>query len=434
MASARALVGKGERLARAGEWEAATRCFRDAHDLRPKDSRILIRQAAASERHDPVAALNVALQAAAVAPNSAIAHTFVARFDLAADRPKPAARAATQALKLDPENGLARSVLALALADQGRWDEALASILKHGLFEEPTILAHALLRLERRWVELGPVFPPMPHGLDVPQPDAKPKPEEPGGSPRRLMSAIRAAYARCDGGEMLRLLGPMRAASPEDTEVPAAYAAALSLCGRDDLAEPWIKNALRVQAKESRERWQRSVNRPLARLGRRLRHRPDPDMPKEVDEAEPEALVLAGRVYLGLGDLTKAARYAERGSRLVNPFDRWEARLVQASIRDRQSDLSGALDALRLAIAEEPSVLPVAIQRVVLHTSMSAARDAVTDAERAGDHLRASALRTALCRVHAGPLPVSRVRKSSAMESDDPVVPLLVATGLAKRA
>ncbi len=429
MASAMALVGKGERLARAGDWAAAERCFTEAHRLRPKDARIVVRQAAAFEAQSPVAALNAALRAAEASPNSAIAHIFVARFALAADRPKPAARAAGRALELDRDNGLARSVLALAQSDQGKWEETLDLILEHGLFEEWSISAHALLRLERRWTELGPVYPPAPHGLEIPTPDAKPASEH-SGSARGLMSAIRSAYSRGDGGEMLRLLGPMRAADPESTEAPAGYAAALSLCGRDDLAEPWIKHALRVQAKESRRQWQASVNKPLARLGRKLRRKPDPDMPKEIDEAEPEALVLAGRVHLGLGDLTKAARYIERGSRLINPFDRWEARLIQAAIHDRQSDVVSALGELRLAIAEEPSVLPVALQRVTLHGAMSAAREAVIEAEKAGDEVRARALRAALCRVHAGPLPTARLRKARRLESEDPIAPLLVATGL----
>ncbi len=369
--------------------------LRDGAKLAPREPRLLLRHASLIENRSPAKALELARRAIEQSPTSCGARSIAARIALTSGDPAEAAAHASEALRLDREGAMARTVRALAEMARGHWGEALPSLLRDGVFEEWSIVARAVLLLLRRWRELGPVRPPLGADAPVLAPDSPQAAPRGGGraSARALYSHVREAYNEGDGEAMLVWLMPMRSIAPDDTDVPAAFATAYYLCGRPDLADPWAEEALRVQAREARAQHKQ-------RRGRKDRSVSAGQPPEE--EASPEAVVLAAQVALEAGAIGKARRLAEVGSRRVNPFDRWEARLVLAEALDGQGKPDLALAELAQAVAEEPSVLPLALHRVAAHPFLVVAREVLAMEPPTREPLR-EALRTAMCRLLTDP-------------------------------
>lgn len=410
MPAAWRLVEAGERSAAAGDLASARERFRSAHAEAPKDHRVLLCHAMAIGDRDPAGAVNLCIQAAQIAPRLASTHAVCAWFSLLASRYPAAVRSSSKAVELDALNPLAHTVWALAQAGTGHWEAALRRLYANGVFESAPVAAVVTLRLMRRWRELGPVWPPLPKEYQEPE-----VPNSQGTSPTRPAAAsvgkrLYRAYLRCDGATMLAALGVLRAASPESPDIAPGYAAALYFCGRSDLAEPWVRRALREQRKAAKREWERGLDRIVARAWRRLRRLPRPVRADDEHEPSGEALLLAAKIGLSLGDLSRARGYAERASRLINPFDRWEARLVLAEVHDREGRTAEALSGIRAAIREEPSVVQLILHRVFFHSVLTAARDAIVSAEQAGDARLAGALRAAMAGILTDPRRPGRSR------------------------
>jgi tetratricopeptide (TPR) repeat protein len=393
------MVRQAERLARSGSWDKCVALLREAEKQAPREHRLLLRHASLLERQSPDQAVRACRQALELAPRSPGAHAIAARVALTSGDPAEATRHSDGALALDRESGMARTVRALASMELGRWDEGLASLLTDGVFEEWSIVARAVLLLTRRWRELGPVRPPLSTHAPVVGPDSATAALREGGraSGRALYRHVREAYVRGDGEAMLVWLMPLRSVTPDDTDIPAAYATAYHLCGRDDLAEPWSEAALRSQAAEARADRKRAAKAAKRAKGAA-------SAPAAVEEdASPEAVALASAVALELGDFSRARKLAEVASRRINPFDRWEVRLTLAEVLDRQTKTDAALAELTLAVAEEPSVLPLALHRIAAYPFLTAARAVLSDSSvDAGSDL-ARELRRAMCSVIAVP-------------------------------
>jgi tetratricopeptide (TPR) repeat protein len=311
----------------------------------------------------------------------------LARIAASARRYDLAERAASEALREDPTNSLAPTVLAWALAGQGKWDEALERFIRGGVFEDSGVRSEIMLLLMARWRDPGPVHPPAPPGFDPPTPAGDAKAASADRAPRRVVSALSRAYFAHDPAEMLPLLDTLSREAPGCQQIALGWAAALHLFGLDDRAEPWVVAALR-----------------LARASGSARGR------AEDGEPNPEALLLAARVYAGTGDLKKATRFAERASATANPFDRWEARLVLADVREREGKRPEALGEACAALEEEPLAFGPALARVALRGVFEGLRDAVSLAESAGAASFARACRREMGLILGDPRPRARSR------------------------
>jgi len=382
------LVARGEVLAGHGDPESAKKAFRDAAGASPRDHRVLLRHAAALAATQPREAARLARRAAELAPSSSAACALAAMHALFAGDNRAAEELATRALSAERENGLARTVRSLAALAGGDHERGVAGLVEYGIFEERGVAGFAALLLLRCWQALGSVFPPAPAGLKLPAPGATAS-QVNRASPRSRR-ALHRAYSRGDGANMLFALRQIPSSDP-DYEV--AYATALHLCGRDDLADPWVRVAL------VRQRIER-----LRQLSRR-RGREAGVPPDDVDTSEPETLVLAAWIALGVGDARRARKHAERGSRTINPFDRWDARLALAAAADAGGDEPVALAEVTLAVSEEPTVLRLLLHKVALHSVLETLRTAVESADRAGSVAAASVLREEMLRILTDPRP-----------------------------
>lgn len=387
------MVRQAERLARSGSWDKCSALLREAEKQAPREHRLHLRHASLLERQAPDQAVRACRRALELSPKSPGAHAIAARVALTSGDAAEAIRHAEGALALDHESGMARTVRALASMELGRWDEGLASLFTDGVFEEWSIVARAVLLLTRRWRQLGPVRPPLSTHAPVLGPDSPTAALREGGraSGRALYGHVREAYVRGDGEAMLVWLMPLRCVTPEDTDIPAAYATAYHLCGRSDLAEPWSDAALRAQAAEARADRKKAAKRAKGAKG--AGHAAD----AVEEDASPEAVALAAAVALELGGFSRARKLAEVASRRINPFDRWEVRLTLAEVLDRQTRTDAALSELTMAVAEEPSVLPLALHRVAAHPFLTAARETLADPSLDADSGLARELRRAMC-------------------------------------
>jgi tetratricopeptide (TPR) repeat protein len=396
------LMVEGERLAAAGRVGEAARKFEEAHKELPGDARVFLRLAAATSPSDPRAALRAARRATEISPNSAAAHALLARYALLAEEPDEALKAARRTLELAPDNAMAPTLLHLAKGMKGRYGEALAGLVTDGIFEQTDTTALAMELFLRRWREEGPAYAPLPEDLEVPAPGDPVDPEDHGHA-GPASKHLHEAYDQGDAIGMLEALPDLRTEEPDHPDVAAGYAAALHQCGRNDLAEPWVRRALEEQRASAAEEFEQATGRALARFGRAITRRPEPKRPADGFDAEPEGLILAGWIYLSLGELKPARKLAERGSKTVNPFDRWEARLVLASVHLEAGQRQAALAELRDAVDEEPLVLYLWLHRAALLPAMKAMGRAITAARKEGDRNIELALRGEMGRIATDP-------------------------------
>lgn len=402
MSSPHALMAEGERLALRGQTREAMDRFEAAHRQLTEDPRVLLRMAAALGPSDPDAALRAATRATRVAPRSAAAHALRAKYALMAGDPRTATEAARRALELGPDNAMAQTLVHLATAARGDYGLALAGLVRHGIFEQSDVTSMAMECFLSRWWQEGPLLISLP-AISIPRPsdsvDAKPTAHSRGAA-----RDLHSAYFRGDAIGMLWALAELRRADPSHEDVASGYAAALHLCGRDDLAEPWVRRALDEQRAAARRVHEQRDQRLIAKMGKAITRRKTASTAPPWDlEPEPEGLILAAWIYLGLRDLKVARRLAERGSRRVNPFDRWEARLVLASVDLLSGRRREALAELRTAVSEEPMVLQVWFHRAALLPTMQAMGRAVAAAWTSGDAGLEKALRAELGRVLSDP-------------------------------
>lgn len=387
------LVARGELLAEQGDLKSARRAFEDAAAAAPRDHRVLLCHAAAVAGVQPGEAPRLARQAADLARGSAAASALAAKYALFAGEHRAAEELADRALATEKGSGLARTVRSLATLPSSDPERGVAGLVEHGIFEESRVAGMAALLLLRRWQALGPVAPPIPHGLKLPAPG--------GGATERARTplagrrALHRAYSQSDGAAMLLAL---RCIAPTDADYDTGYATALHLCGRDDLADPWVRAALAGQ------RAQRT--RQHSRRRGKATGLPADDL----WASEPETLVLAAWIALGLGDAKRARKYAARGSRTANPFDRWDARMALAAAADAGGDPAVALAELTLAVSEEPTVLRLLLHKAALHPVLLALRAAVEAAQTAGGGPVAKALRHEMLRILTDPRAPGRRR------------------------
>lgn len=388
------LVASGEAFAARGDTERAARAFSEAARAAPRDYRVLLVHGSAISPMRPREAARLARRAADLAPDSSAACALAAMHALLAGDGLVAQDYAIRALSAEPGNCLARTVRSLASLAGGEHQRGIAGLVRDGIFEERRVAGLAALMLLRRWRALGPVWPPVPVGIELPTPDASRSAR--GRAPAGSRRALHHAYSRGDGAGMLLVL---RRIPTSDPDYEIAYASALHLCGRDDLADQWIRAAL------APERHPRSRGR--ARRGSRSQA----DLSSESASHAPELLVLAAWIALGTGDVKRARRYADRGSRTVNPFDRWDARLALAAAADEEGDERLALAEATLAVYEEPTVLRLLLHKVALHPVLVALRSAVESAESAGRAEAARVLRREMLRILMDPRPPGRRRR-----------------------
>jgi len=407
-----ALMAEGERLAGKGLIREATERFEAAHKQAPKDARVLLRLASAIASDDPAGALRAAQRATKLAPGSAAAHTLRAKYALLSGDPATAHDAARRALELAPGNGMASTLTHLAAGMRGDYPAALAGLVRDGIFEQSDVTALAMECFLKRWTAEGPACAPLPE-LPIPKPTDPVERRTDGGGTAAVRD-LHAAYGAGDPIGMLQALAELRPAQPQHEDVAAGYAAALHQCGRNDLAEPWARRALDEQRAAAKRAYERRSQGLLARVGRALSRRGAPKPPAEGFDPEPEGLILAGWIYLGLGDLKVARKLAERGSRTVNPFDRWEARLVLALCDLLSNRRREALAELRTAVAEEPMTLYLWFHRAALLPTMQAMSRSIAAARAAGDEALERALRIELGQISANP---ARPKGSRALKS-----------------
>ncbi len=401
MSGPHALMAEGERLAAKGLIREATERFENAHKQAPKDARVLLRLASALASDDPAGALRAAQRAAKLAPGSAAAHTLRAKYALLSGDPATAHDAARRALELAPGSAMASSLMHLAAGMRGDYPAALGGLVKDGIFEQSDVTALAMECFLRRWTAEGPACAPLPD-LPIPKPtDPIERRSECGAA-----TAVKDLHAAYDAGDpigMLQALAELRPANPQHEDVAAGYAAALHQCGRNDLAEPWVRRALDEQRAAAKRAYERRRQGLLSRVGRAFSRRGAPKAPAEGFDPEPEGLILAGWIYLGLGDLKVARRFAERGSKTVNPFDRWEARLVLALCDLLSGRRREALAELRTAVAEEPMMLHLWFHRAALLPTMHAMSRSIAAARTAGDEALERAMRFEFGQISANP-------------------------------
>lgn len=391
-----------ERHAREGRWDEAAKLVREATRGAKPDVRLLLRHITLLEPTNAREALRQAQRAVELAPQLPAVRAIAARAALVADEPALASEHAEKALAREPEQGLARTLRHLAAMRNGAWAEGISGLLRDPIFEERSVVGRALVLLLSRWRELGPVAPPLPEAAPRTAPEDPPVSVGPRLSARTFYSAARTAYSDGDGSAMLAAAAGLRSLDPDDPDGASAYAAAYHLCGEHVLAERWVRTAIAQQRAKSRKQ-----------------EAPEGD---SEDGAEPETVLLAASIALESGDLAQAARLAAAASPKVNPFDRWEARLVLAQALIGQERTDAALRELEQAYSEEPCVLALALNRVAGHGFLVAARRLLL-ADQPPEAGRA--LRAAMCRVLSAPRRLTGDRRLRALvgiltgEADD---------------